>query len=171
MKKIAKLTLFLMFMIIFPVITFACGEVLFDDIPYLASPSTTQSIISRVDETRALMINSIELKVKLKTTNTYKYLENSTQQAKEVRDEITTTLGKTSDNPSVAQVEKTRYIDNFKVWYELKTYSHTTLQNGQESSFLYTFFQTYDNDGNVVSSTFNRETYNQTINNFLSMFP
>lgn len=170
MKKFTKITLFLMFMFIFPAIIFACGEVSFDDIPYLASSSSTQSIITRVDETRNRMINSIQLKVKLKTTNTYKYLENSTQQAKEVKDEIITTLGKTSDNPSVAQIEKTRYVDNVKTWYELKTYSHTTLQNGQENSFLYTFFQTYDNEGNVVSSTFNRSTYNQTINNFVSMY-
>ena len=170
MKKFAKLTLFLMCMFIFPVIAFACGEVGFDDIPYLASSSSVQNIISRVDETRNRMINSIQLKVKLKTTNTYNYLQNSTQQAKVVRDEIITTLGKTSDNPSIAQIEKTRYVDNIKVWHELKTYSHTTLQNGQESSYLYTFFQTFDDEGNAVSSTFNRATYNQTMKNFLTMY-
>lgn len=170
MKKIAKLTLFLMFMFILPIFSFGCGEVLFDDVPYLASSSTTQDVITKVDNSRYLMINSIELKVKLSTVNTYNYLQSSTQQAKVIRDEIVTTLGKTSDNPAIAQIEKTRYVNNIKTYYELKSYSHKTLQGGQENSYVYTFVQSYDDEGNITSSSFNRSSYNQTMKNFLSMY-
>lgn len=170
MKKFYKLALVLMFLFL-PIISFGCGELTFDDVPYEASSKPTAEVISSVDDSRNLMINYIGLKLKVKTVNTYSYMGiESVQEEKEVRDEVVTLLGKTSDNPSIAQIEKTRYINDVKTSYELKTYSHQAFLNGQEESYLYTFSQQFDEEGNVTNTVFNRTTYNNTIVSFLNIY-
>ena len=170
MKKIYRLALILMFLFL-PALSFGCGEVGFDDVPYEASSKPTAEVISSVDESRNLMINYIGLKLKVKTVNTYTFLGiESVQEAKEIKDEIVTLLGKTIDNPSIAQIEKTRYVNGQKTTYELKTYSHESFLNGQEKSYLYTLAQQFDEEGNVTSTKYNRTTYNNTINSFISMY-
>lgn len=170
MKKIAKITLFLMFLFIFPAISFACGEVVFDDVPYVSSLETSQKIVERVDTSRDYMLRNITLKMKLKTINTYKYLGQYGKDGQTVRDEIVTTLGKLTDNPSVAIIEKTRYVDDKKICYEKYTYSHAMLDAVKTRSYLYSYVEQYNEDGEIETHDYNRTNYNHSTTDLISIY-
>lgn len=172
MKKFKSIFFLLIFIFVSPLFAFACDEVTFDDVPYEATSKTAEEIISDVDNTRSLMINSIELKVELTTTNTYtfKNMENYSLSNKVVKDVIKTTIGKNSDNPAVAIVESTRYVDDIKTIYEKVYYVHSTIQGGAESKYAYYELLSFDQSGNVIFSQYDRVSYSKVGITFMSLY-
>ena len=172
MKKFKNLFFILIFVLVCPLFAFGCDETKFDDVPYSSSSKTADEILTQIDDTRMLMINLIELKVSLTTTNTYtfKNLEDFGFEDKVVKDVIKTTIGKNSDNPAVAIVEKTRYENDVAKSYEQNIYYHFVAPNGKEESFVYTTKNTFDEEGTAQNLSFNRASYSQTSLNFLGLY-
>lgn len=173
MKKLKNLFFLFIFVLISPLFAFACGETTFDDVPYVSSPKTAPEVISDIDYTRDSMINSIELKVLLTTTNTYTFLDTDNQNYKVVKDVIKTTIGKVSDKPSaVAMIEKTRFDENGQqLSFESKIYENFSPDSGNRKSYVYTKSQVFDSQENTVLSTdYTRESYSQASIRFLDIY-
>lgn len=169
MKKVKYWLLFFVFIFVFPAFIFACDEQKFEDIPYTGSSTSIADLISKVGSTRSLMIDSLKLKLNLKTVNTYTFYETTNQEytAKVVRDEITTTLGKVSEVPAIAMVNISRFVDN--VLFSTQEYHYVTNSNNL-NSFCYLKTQTYNEDGDAVSEEMYRSIYNSSLINFGSLF-
>jgi len=172
MKKIiTKICICMLLLFCLPTILFACGEQKFEDVPYTQSGESSSQVVAKINNSKAFMLNSLELKMSIKTTNTYQFIatDNGEVANKIVRDEISTIIGTPKTNPMVSTVEKTRYINNKKVSSELSTYYNYIKDSDVTISYCYTLSQTYL-DGVLNSTTKSRTTYDSGYINSTKLF-
>lgn len=173
MKNIKKILFLVIIALICPIFVMACGEEKYEDIPFTSSSLTGQEVVSTVDTARTLMITGLELRTKIETVNTYKFTKTTKSddvlENKTIKDVITTTVGNAKSNPAVSSIEKTRYVNDKKVFKELKTFvRQTTSGNDGYISYCYTLTETYSEDGDV--SVKNREEYDSGYYDFATLF-
>ena len=173
MKNFKSILFLLLFVLVCPFITFGCGEVGFDDVPYSSSSLTGEEIVSKVNEARTRIITTFALRTKIETVNIYQFTETSNQDIlnKKVKDVITTTIGNDKTNPAVSTVEFTRYVNDKKtpVFREVKTYVKEAISSSEYACFCYTLTENYDGEGNKIS-TKDRSTYDSGYYSFEKLF-
>jgi len=167
MKRFINSFFIVVFAFICCILGFGCDEKTFSDIPYKGSDMTVQSLISKVDATRSLMINTIKLPVKVKTTNTYKFYNTTDEiyHSKVIKDEISTIIGKTTDNPSVAVVVKDRYVDDV---YESSESTYYVIKS--DSTYMYNLKRTYNSNSELISEKMSRSSFSLSVYNFLKIY-
>lgn len=171
MKNIRRIVLLLLFVLVCPAFVFGCGELKFEDVPYVETELTGEEIVTTIDDARTYMISSLELKAKIETVNTYSFYKTKDDkvQNREIKDVITTTLGNAKSNPAVTKIETVRYENGTEKFKEIKTYVRTTLTNNEGyKSFCYTYREDNVDEEKII--TRNRSEYDSAYLDFSRLF-
>lgn len=171
MKKNFKFILFsLVFLFVCPFVFSACDEVKFENIPYVSSSANLEEVVRDFNSASEYMINDIGLKVNLETTNTYTYYDLATNKtSKVIKDVIKTTLGSVKDNPSIAVVDSTRYINNNILTNQLNTFVKTKNTTNQTAiSYCYSNIKSYSEEGDTFEK--DRNEYDSVTNQMITFF-
>ncbi len=168
MKKKFKFVLFtLILALICPVVFFACGETLFDDVPYTSSSANLEEVVSNFNAAGEYMVNNLKLKSKFETTNTYTFYNTQTSTAKTVKDVIITTLGSANDNPTLAIIDTTRFVNDIKITNTINTYVQPTSIE-TETPYCYSYTKSFVGEEETYDK--NRDEYNPNINSIISFY-
>lgn len=145
MKKNLKFVIYTLILALFcPVLLFACGEVPFDEVPYIGSDANIEEVVTDFNNSGEKMINGLRLKTQYETTNTYTFYNTQTSTAKTVKDVIKTTLANSNEYKNFTIVETTRYINNVKVTNTTETYVQLTEES--ETPYCYSSVKTFKED-------------------------
>ena len=167
MKRVKKYLFLALVFVVFPLVSFACNETTFEDVPWGSSSQSVEDIVSQVTASKNVMIES-GLAVEYKTITTYNFKQtlNNDFQNRVVRDEKTTILSNWNSQNAVAKVENLRYIDNILTETSTEYYVKYQGQTGV-SCYLYSENTRLVNEAEVT--TYNRENYSTVDNPFLTL--
>ncbi len=110
MKKIFRNLIVSIFLVIFVVGLFACGEKTFDDVPWGSTTLTSSEIITSLSDAKTTMESS-RLQTRYKAITTYDFFDTGDFTKKQVREESVFSLQFNSkDTNSI--IETSKYIDD-----------------------------------------------------------
>lgn len=126
MKNLKKFAFVILFILVCPFFTMACGELKFEDVPYTGTSITSQEIVDNINHARTYMLDDLALKLKIETVNTYTFyeVEDGTILNKKVKDVIVTTIPSVKEEKdiSVSSIEVTRFEDGKEKYRQLSTF-------------------------------------------------
>ena len=171
MKGFKRILFLLAFIFVLPLFGMGCGELKFDDVPYLESGLYTNAeantlIVNARKEFKGLEINS-----KIQTVNTYRFYEteNTNIKNKIIKDVVNTYLcvDEYGQDKTVSSVETIRYINEKKAIREVKIYVDST----NYSDYCYILTEVYDEEGKEVETTTrNRANYDSGRYSYSNLF-
>ena len=170
MKGFKRILFLLAFIFVLPLFGMGCGELKFDDVPYLEAVYTNAEantlIVNARKEFKGLEINS-----KIQTVNTYRFYEteNTNIKNKTIKDVINTYLcvSEYGQDKTVSSVETIRYVNEKKAVRELKIY----VDSSDYLDYCYTLTEIYDEDGKEVEiTTRNRDKYDSGRYSYSNLF-